>query len=234
LLDDLPSADPDAIGSRRDLRLLNKWMGNARTIERALRAFQRTADAVALAELGAGDGALLLQVAKRLGASWKGTRATLIDLRDLATPETIRGFCEIGWDVKVSAQDALDWCREGVVENRVVMVANLFLHHFRANELRQLLEAIERRSVFFVAVEPRRSHFSLAFSKLVRFIGCNTVTRHDAPASVHAGFCGNEISRLWPGNGEWKTQEKRAGPFGHLFVARRAPVPNHAELNEHG
>jgi hypothetical protein len=51
-------------------------------------------------------------------------------------------------------------------------------------------------------------------------IGCNAVTRHDAAASVRAGFAGRELSALWPARPGWRLREGRAGLFSHLFVAR--------------
>jgi hypothetical protein len=52
-------------------------------------------------------------------------------------------------------------------------------------------------------------------------LGCNDVTRHDAVASVHAGFRDQEISEHWPRNPDWITDETTAGLFLHRFVALR-------------
>jgi hypothetical protein len=101
------------------------------------------------------------------------------------------------------------------------MVANLFLHHFSAAQLVELLGGAARRARVFVALEPRRSGWALAVSRMIWLIGCNDVTRHDAPVSVRAGFAGRELSRLWPADAGWSLVERRAGPFSHLFVAQR-------------
>ena len=50
----------------------------------------------------------------------------------------------------------------------------------------------------FVACEPRRSAFALLGARMVFALGANDVTRHDAVASVRAGFRGRELSGLWP------------------------------------
>jgi hypothetical protein len=52
-------------------------------------------------------------------------------------------------------------------------------------------------------------------------IACNEVTRHDARLSVQAGFRGREISERWPRSPNWTVDERPAGLFSHLFVARR-------------
>jgi hypothetical protein len=53
-------------------------------------------------------------------------------------------------------------------------------------------------------------------------IGCNDVSRHDAVASVRAGFSGRELSRLWPERDGWTLHEAPAWPFTHAFAALRA------------
>jgi hypothetical protein len=220
-LDDLPASDPRAIGSRRDLQRLNRWMGNARIMAQALRLFPSAARPLRVVELGAGDGEFCLRVAYRLGCRWRGAVATLVDRQSPSTGAASRSLRELGWEVEVTKADAFEWCRHTRAQSREVILANLFLHHFNAEQLKELLRGIAQRSCFFVAVEPRRSRLALVFSRSVTLIGCNAVTRHDAPASVRAGFAGQELSRLWPGNGEWKIRERPAGPFSHLFVAQK-------------
>ena len=102
-----------------------------------------------------------------------------------------------------------------------VVISNLFLHHFEEARLAELLRGIARVARVFVALEPRRSRWALAASRNLWAIGCNGVTRHDAPVSVRAGFAGDELSRLWPADGEWQLAERRAGWFSHLIVAKR-------------
>jgi hypothetical protein len=102
-----------------------------------------------------------------------------------------------------------------------VLLANLFLHHFQEAHLAGLLRAAAGSASAFIAVEPRRSTGSLFVSRLLWFIGCGQVTRHDALASVRAGFTGRELSRLWPADDNWTLQERPAGWVSHLFIAQR-------------
>jgi hypothetical protein len=108
----------------------------------------------------------------------------------------------------VLRQDVFEWLRRA--DDHDVIVANLFLHHFHTAELAELFQLVSRRTRLFVACEPRRARFALVASHLLRAIGCNDVTRHDAVLSVRAGFAEKQLSALW-----------RAGLFGHLFVAER-------------
>ena len=54
LLDALPADNPDAVRSRRDLRIINCWMANARHLTAAIRAIPFPIRNVL--ELGSGEG----------------------------------------------------------------------------------------------------------------------------------------------------------------------------------
>jgi hypothetical protein len=62
---------------------------------------------------------------------------------------------------------------------------------------------------------------ALAGSRMLGVIGCNDVTRHDAVASVRAGFDDGELSALWPRDPGWTLTEHARAMFSHCFVARR-------------
>jgi SAM-dependent methyltransferase len=217
LLDELPSCDPRAQRSRRDLRRVNAWMGNARLVANHLRD-EQPRDVI---ELGAGDGTFLLAVAKRLGKRWAGTRATLVDRQDLLSDETKEQFSLRGWSVKAAKADVFDWLGAQPMDSVNIVIANLFLHHFSEQELRRLLALVAERADLLVACEPKRSPLALAGTRLLPLIGCNGVTRHDALVSVGAGFNGNALSELWPEKQNWRLVEKSSGMFSHVFVARR-------------
>jgi phospholipid N-methyltransferase len=221
LLDVLPPSDPRTQTSRRDLRRVNAFMGNARTMADALRYALGSQTPRTIVELGAGDGQFMLRVSKRLCRHWKNVSVNLVDRLQLLAPETVEAFARAGWRAENLTSDAFDWLRARSDKSVDVIVANLFLHHFSAEELREMLKLCAGRSRLFVAVEPRRALVPLTFSKLLWAIGCNSVTRHDAAASVRAGFVGKELSQLWPSYSRWELVECPAGLFSHLFVASR-------------
>jgi 23S rRNA U2552 (ribose-2'-O)-methylase RlmE/FtsJ len=193
-LDELPPADPRAVRSRADLRRVNAIMGNARIIARHLKQARRVAD------LGGGDGSLMQAVARKLGRGL-----------DVTNVERSAGLEALGF--LAAPGRTLD-----------AIVANLFLHHLTADELRRLFALAALRAPLFVACEPRRSRLALTGSRLLGLIGCNDVTRHDAVISVRAGFSGAELSAAWPGAPGWTLTERPAPPFSHLFVARRDAI----------
>jgi hypothetical protein len=217
-LDELPAADARARRSRADLRRINLLMGNARLLARALAAHLPAGGTPRVADLGAGDGSVMLRVAQRLGRP--GGEATLVDRAPAFPPSMIEGFARIQWRAQSAAEDIFDFLsRPGPRFDAIV--ANLFLHHFAPEPLERLLALVAGRTALFIACEPQRSHFSLYSSRLLWLLGCNDVTRHDAVISVRAGFRGDELSRHWPLASAWAFLERRALPFSHLFVARR-------------
>ena len=211
LLDGLPPDDPDAKGSRRDLARLNGLMMNARTVAGMLGPWPHGR----LLEIGAGDGRFGLSVARRLG---HGT-ITLLDRQSAVSDVTRAGFGAAEWGLEVVTADAFDYLRSER-EPFDAVVANLFLHHFEDESLRELLGLVAARTRLFVACEPARSTLGLTGTRLLGAIGCNAVTRHDARASVLAGFCDRELSTLWPAEG-WTLEEREVAPFSHAFRAER-------------
>jgi SAM-dependent methyltransferase len=174
-----------------------------------------------IVELGAGDGTLLLRVARRIGRPRTRVRAILVDLHPSVSAETRAAFHGLGWDVDVQQADVFEWLLDADQAPIDLMLANLFLHHFREAELSTLFAAAARRANGFVACEPRRSRTALAGVSLLVLIGCNDVTRHDANVSVRAGFSDGELSALWPNEAGWTFRESPAGLFSHFFEASR-------------
>jgi hypothetical protein len=219
-LDELPADDPGAVGSWRDLRLLNRVMGHGGILRGLLRPAMDGRAPKRIAELGAGDGTLMLALAGRFAPGWQRVEVTLVDCKDVVTNATREGFAALGWTVEVVTADVFDWLTKPA-ETADAMVVNLFLHQFPERQLRELLRLAAARTKVLVACEPRRGQLPLVFSRMVRLIGCNAVTRHDAALSVQAGFAGLELSALWPEKDLWRLQEGSAKLFSHTFLAVR-------------
>lgn len=217
-LDELPGDDPRAVQARRDLRILNRVMGHAGSIRRTLSARLRQ-ERVRIAELGAGDGTLLLRMCART-AHWRGGEVVLVDRQPVVSPDTVAGYRARNYSLTTAASDVFDWLGQETGAYDAI-VANLFLHHFEASQLGRLFALAAARTPLFVACEPRRARFALAGSRLLGLIGRNDVTRHDAVLSVRAGFSRSELSELWPIAEGWTLEERRAGLFSHLFSAQK-------------
>lgn len=224
LLDQLAPADPRAIGSRADLRRVNFIMGHAGIRWRALRRHHREFDfhtrPLRLVELGAGDGTLLLRLARSWSARDVRATVTLLDRQDLVAAETHRDFAALHWSVTTVTTDVFAWLEQP--DHSVdVMFANLFLHELPNQTLGRLLQLAALRTNLFIACEPRRSRLTLAAARLLGLLGCNRISRHDGIVSVHAGFADHELSALWPADHDWELREQPVGWFSHGFVAKR-------------
>jgi len=197
-------------------------MGHAGFVSRALRSAAGGSPRKRVVELGGGEGIFLLRVAQRLVKLWPSVDATIVDRQALVSPATRAGFAALGWRLETVHADVFDWLEKQPQRQDGVWICNLFLHHFNREQLARLLGETAVRAQVFVALEPRRSSWCLTFSRLVGLIGCNSVTQHDAPASVRAGFAGQELSRLWPANEDWCLKEGAVGLFSHRLVAKRS------------
>ena len=221
LLDQLPAGDHHAVHSRRDLQKINAWMGHAGTMGRMLAAALPGRPPQSIVELGSGDGTMLLKLAKRFAPRWKPSRVVLVDRQHAVSPETTAAFASLSWPVEFAQMDVFEWLERSRPASTEVTIATLFLHHFVEHDLRRLLQCVAAQTRLFMACEPRRSTPALGGTRLLRLIGCNQVTRHDARVSVRAGFTGHELSALWPGDPRWRLVERQAGPFTHCFFAER-------------
>jgi len=223
-LDHLSVDDPGAIGSRRDLKRLNAWMGHAAILAKLLRRICDGWTPRTVVELGAGDGDFLLNVARRCPCDWGSVHTVLIDRHSVVSTDTRQQLSALGWSTEPIQADVFEWLEKPTIAADQLIIANLFLHHFERALLARLLRLASERASGFVAVEPRRSSWSFFFSRMVRLIGCNSVTGHDAPVSVKAGFRKQELTQLWPDQTAWRLHEAGAGLFSHVFAAVRTRI----------
>ena len=225
LLDALPGNDSRAQGSRRDLRRINAWMGNARLVAAWLAGPARLSPPQRLVDLGAGDGAFLLRLASRLPMLGAGTELVLVDRCGVVDEFVLAKLRARGFHPQVAQTDAWDWIRATPGSSGTWVLANLFFHHFSTEHLRTAFAWLAERADLCCVCEPRRAAWPLLASRFLGFLGANAVTRHDAVASVRAGFAGQELSALWPASASWRLHEQRAGLFSHLFLAERRAGP---------
>lgn len=206
LLDSLPHDHPDALHSRRDLRLINQLMGNYRWVMRTLRRRLRNGERVL--ELGAGHG----ELGRRL--HWLGVPSDGLDV--VARP--LRWPRERAWHVADLRQF------EGYASYDAV-VANLILHQFSDADLAALGERLNRspRLRLLVANEPLRSRRGQwLFSIISPLLGMGHVTRHDARVSIAAGFLGEELPRLLGLDaGQWTWRCTTISRGGYRMIATR-------------
>ncbi len=207
LLDTLPPEHPDAVHSRRDLRLINFFMGNHRWVARTLAGILREGERAL--EIGAGTG----ELGRRLATA--GLRMDGLDL----TPRPP------GWP------SAREWHTANLLgfagyERYAAVVGNLVFHHFTDAELARLGAALHDSVRVIVACEPARRPFAQKLFALVApLFRANRVTLHDAHVSIAAGFADGELPRMLgldPAMWRWQCTTSRLG--GYRMVAVRLPA----------
>ena len=177
ILDNLDPADPRAIRSRRDLRLINGFLGNSHWILGELRKQSPLHEGIV--ELGAGDGALCRAMHRALPS----TPVIGLDFttRPHGLPSKIQWLSGDFFETLSHVQGS-------------TCIGSLILHHFSQEMLRNLGERLQRFSLL-VFCEPLRGTLPLALARLASpFTG--DVTRHDMPASIRAGFRIGELPDL--------------------------------------
>jgi hypothetical protein len=206
LLDSLPSDHPDARHSRRDLRLINRVMGNHRWFERMLPRLIQNGDRTL--ELGAGTG----ELATRLTAA--GIAVDALDF--CARPATWPA--DRAWHVG----DLRTFSGYG---GYAAVLGNLILHHFADDELATLGATLQRTARVVLASEPKRSvRAQRIFSLLARSFGASHVTRHDAHVSIAAGFRDDELPRaLGLVDSAWAVHCETTAFGAYRMVAVRRP-----------
>jgi SAM-dependent methyltransferase len=177
ILDSLPEDHPDARHSRRDLRWINRLMGNHRWFLRTLPALLRPGERVL--ELGAGDGEFGRRLARR---------GLAVDCLDLAPRPGNWPEGRLWHTADLREFDG--YPRYGAV------VGNLIFHQFDDPTLARLGATLGAAVRVIVAREPARSRLSRAlFAGLALLLRANRVTRHDGRVSIDAGFLGDELPR---------------------------------------
>ncbi len=231
-LDHLAPQDPAAQRSRRDLVRIHRAMGTRSITARGWQALvptPRSRAPLKILELGAGDGTLLLGVARALVPAWPQVALTLLDRQALVSPATRAGYAAMGWSTTVEVTDALDWAARVTHRHTGagapawdLITTSLFLHHFEGPALAALLAGVAASGQRFFACEPHRGWLAQAGSHLVGALGANAVTRQDAVLSVAAGFRGTELTQRWrAAHTAWQCREVGAGLFSHCFSAQR-------------
>ena len=198
ILETLADDDPHAIRSRADLLKVNWIMGNHAWMLRTLKREKKYGERVC--ELGAGDGTL----------SRKLLRQGLCDAQELhavdlaAQPEN--------WP------ESAVWHRGDLFAMTLpdceILIANLFLHHFTAEQLARLGSRVSPKTRLIVAAEPARYRLHQLSGRLFcALTGLNHVTRYDMQVSIRAGFRGDELARALGLGREWRWQTC-CTPFG--------------------
>lgn len=191
ILDQLDAGDARALRSRRDLQLINGLMRGEAWIVSELKKMKGVQKVV---DLGAGDGCLGAAILKKM----PDVEVVCVDLK--ARPSQL--------------DDRVGWIQGDLFEYRAygdhtVVVANLFLHHLSAGQLKRLGNLISGVHGILVT-EPYRGKAAMYMGKCL-FPLVNDVTRHDMMVSIRAGFQENELGAMLGCHFKWHEQRSFFG-----------------------
>lgn len=207
LLDSLPEEAPSAQRSRRDLKILNRLLGNEAWFRAVLASRARRGER--RLEVGAGDGALALAL---MSAGLGPVAGLDLVRRPSGWPKDAPWF-------QTSIFEFVSWADYPVV------VGNLVFHHFKAEELAALGAQLSRCARLLVVSEPLRARRAAwLFSAVCPVIKADPVTRHDGRVSIQAGFRGHELPELLqldPREWTWNVRETTLGAY-RMIAERRS------------
>jgi 2-polyprenyl-3-methyl-5-hydroxy-6-metoxy-1,4-benzoquinol methylase len=204
ILDTLAPGHPDALHNRRDLRIINRTMGNWRWFQNALPRYLRPGERVL--EIGAGTGELGSTLHQKIPA---------LDGLDLwPRPADWPSSCR--WHQ--TDLHAFDGWRD-----YDAVIGNMILHQFPDEDLRLLGARMEPHVRLLMFCEPTRLRRSQwVFRLLSPLFGANYVSRHDGDVSIEAGFFGDDLPRALGLNSEqWRCTFARSWLGAYRMIAER-------------
>lgn len=198
-----------------DIRAVNRWLGGAGTLLRALDPFlDALAEGMTLTvlDIGTGAGDLPLAIVEHARRRGRLARVVAVD-RDPVTVELARDWVGDRDEVRVECGDAFELPYEDGSFD--VVTASMFLHHFDEQASVRLLSEFRRVARRAVLINDLRRHRLpwLFIAAVAHLTARDAMFRHDAPLSVLRGFTRHELARLAAESGATDSVVERRWPF---------------------
>lgn len=201
--------EAEALRSLADLRFVNRWLGNRGSLLRAVRPHLPPGGRLLDVGCGSGDVPAFLQ--GRLPGPLLAVGVDVKTLHLRAVPRSVRPVVA---DVrKLPFPDgAFD-----------VVSASLFLHHFDAPDLPELLAGLHRLARRALVVNDlHRALVPYLFGAAVfPFLFCSRVSVEDGLLSIRRGFREDELRAAFAAAGLIPVTVRRSFPYRLLAVATR-------------
>ncbi len=200
LLDQKAGSAREVEKSLRDIARINRYLGGASVIENALWPLLEDRTAATILDIGTGSADIprrLVQSAAKRGIKLTILAADLLESHLQVARRDCAGFPGI---FPVAADAFSLPLREGSVD---VVLASLFLHHFRAPQITLLLREFARVSrVGFICNDTVRDAVPLAFFRLTAPIFAKSyLTRYDGAASIRRAYTVPEMREIVASSG---------------------------------
>jgi SAM-dependent methyltransferase len=210
---DLGVPEREAERSLADLRFVNRWLGNRRSLLAAVRPHLPAPGR--LLDVGCGSGDVTAFLAARVGGPLLAVGLDVKTLHLRCAPAVVRPVVA---DVRrlPFPERAFD-----------VVTASLFLHHFDDVELPALLAGLARLARRALVVNDlRRALLPWAFGRLAfPLLFRSRVSVEDGLVSIRRGFREDELRRAFAAAGLRAVEIRRHFPYRLLAVANVAGDP---------
>jgi len=219
LLDAGAGNDQDVARNLKDIRRVNRWLGGTRVVIEALSAaIGRTTDSFSLLDVGTGSADIpgaVFKWCQRRGIQ-SSIAAVDVSARNL---KVARNRLGVSPAVELVQADSL--ALPFGERSFDFVVASMFLHHFKDEDVVKLLESfaiVARRAV--IVNDLLRDLVPYYLTQTIgRLLATSFLTRNDAPVSVLRGFTADELSRLAANAGLDRVTVQRVFPYRLMLVA---------------
>lgn len=197
IMDDL-SMEGEMLRSTLDqITVINKWLGGNEATIRGLHTLLKTAPKdlpVSIIDLGCGSGDMLRSVAdfgKKNNFIFKLTGIEANEYTVNYARKLSANYPEISY----LKMDVLGFDFPGLKFD--IALANLFLHHFKNEEIVSLLKPLAKSAALGIVINDlQRSRLAYYLFKLLSVFISNPMTRNDGALSVLRGFKKKELIAL--------------------------------------
>jgi SAM-dependent methyltransferase len=200
--------DDEARASLADLRFVNRWLGNGRALQSAVRPFLEASPHPRLLDVGCGSADVPAAIVRGLG---RPMLAVGLDAKRLHLQEAPRAVATVQGDVEKLPFRPRSFD---------VVTASLFLHHFGDDALPPLLRelfALARRAL--VVNDLRRSWVPYLFGRaLFGALFRSRVSVEDGLLSIRRGFREHDLRLAFERAGI-PVRIRRSWPYRLLAVA---------------
>lgn len=208
-------------GCLRELRRVNRWLGDSRALRRSvLPELARAAPhEFSLLDVGAGSGELLREVAQWARRSGRRARLVGLELNARAAEELAEESRDF-WEIESVRGDVLRLPFDDGAFDHVM--CSLFTHHFRDDACVSVLgemARVARKSVYCIDLHrhPVAYYFYTTAGRLFLH---NRLVREDGALSILRGFRPRELSRLAERAGLSDARVERRFPYRLVLSAR--------------
>ncbi len=201
--------------SLHDIRRINTYLGGAKVIGDATFALLRKHNLrhATILDIGTGSGDLPTYLARKARRYNLELKVFALDINARHLKIAREDLRDTTPNIHLLQADAFHLPLEN--ESVDVVISSLFLHHFRAPQIRELLAEFERVSrVGFVVNDLVRHNVPLWFFRLTRPIFARSyITRHDGAASLRRAYTTAEMREIVCGSSVQKAVVREHFPF---------------------